>query len=95
MIITLNPTLTHIEDIPFPAVTICNMNRVKKSVINKLQNDSDEYKSAHRLCIKTWDDDVQVSTTNTWSEFKSTLLKVWIKIKKFQFLKSKKFKFRN
>lgn len=67
---------TNIGDIPFPAVTICNMNRVKRSVIQKFPNDSEEYSSAHRLCIGTLDNEVLVSKSNSWSEFKPILLKV-------------------
>lgn len=32
IIIGLNPVLTQIRDIPFPAVTICNMNQANKTI---------------------------------------------------------------
>lgn len=32
LIIGLNPVATEIKDIPFPAITICNMNQAKKSI---------------------------------------------------------------
>lgn len=35
-IISSNPQATQLQDIPFPAVTICNMNRAKNSVVQTI-----------------------------------------------------------
>lgn len=37
IIIGLNPVSTQIKDIPFPAVTICNMNQAKRSVAQHIK----------------------------------------------------------
>lgn len=42
VIIGLDPVSTNIKDIPFPAVTICNMNQVKKSFAEKLKTERDK-----------------------------------------------------
>ncbi|CAO1385548.1 unnamed protein product [Diamesa serratosioi] len=42
IIIGLNPVGTNIKDIPYPAVTICNMNQVKKSFADSLYEDRDK-----------------------------------------------------
>ncbi|GLH08174.1 Pickpocket protein 28, partial [Gryllus bimaculatus] len=36
MIVSLSPYATKITEIPFPAVTVCNMNRAKKSVVDEI-----------------------------------------------------------
>ena len=41
VIIGMNPTATDIKDFPFPAVTICNMNQVKRSFVNGLKAERD------------------------------------------------------
>lgn len=41
VIIGMNPTATDIKDFPFPAVTICNMNQVKRSFVNGLKTERD------------------------------------------------------
>ena len=42
IIIGLDPVATNIRDIPYPAVTICNMNQVKKSFADTLYDDRDK-----------------------------------------------------
>lgn len=42
VIIGLDPVSTQIKDIPFPAVTICNMNQVKRSFAESLKKESDK-----------------------------------------------------
>ena len=42
IIIGLDPSATNIKDIPFPAVTICNMNQVKKSFAKSLTAQRDK-----------------------------------------------------
>lgn len=41
VIIGLDPVSTEIKDIPFPAVTICNMNQVKKSFASSVKTQQD------------------------------------------------------
>lgn len=42
IIIGFDPVATNIKDIPYPAVTICNMNQVKKSFADTLNEDRDK-----------------------------------------------------
>lgn len=42
VIIGLDPVSTSIKDIPFPAVTICNMNQVKKNFAESLRSEKDK-----------------------------------------------------
>lgn len=37
IIIGLNPVATQIQDIPFPAVTICNMNQANRSIVQNIE----------------------------------------------------------
>lgn len=76
MIITVSPNATSIGDIPFPSVTICNMNRVQRSAIENLTVSSREYAIAHTMCMNTLDDEVLISETSSWPDFKKVLLKV-------------------
>lgn len=41
VIIGLDPVFTNIRDIPFPAVTICNMNQVRKDFVKGLKTERD------------------------------------------------------
>lgn len=38
VIITLSPTFTELSSLPFPAISICNMNQAKKSVAEDILN---------------------------------------------------------
>lgn len=76
MIITVSPNATSINAIPFPAITICNMNRVQRSLIENLTVTSREYAIAHTMCMNTLDDDILISETSSWPDFKKVLLKV-------------------
>lgn len=42
IIIGLDPVATAIKDIPFPAVTICNMNQVRKNFADGLKTETDK-----------------------------------------------------
>lgn len=61
-------------DIPFPAVTICDINRVRKSAIMDL-NPSD-HGIAHIMCMGTAEENEILSNSTSWPEFKRVLLKV-------------------
>ncbi|XP_055320679.1 pickpocket protein 28 [Sitodiplosis mosellana] len=50
IIITLNSETTSITQIPFPAVTICNMNQVRLSAIRDIPKDSNEFATVKSLC---------------------------------------------
>lgn len=74
MIISVSPTPTLITNIPFPAITVCNLNRVQKSAIEDL-NASDNG-IAHIMCMDTSQENKTLSYSTTWPEFKRVLLKV-------------------
>lgn len=74
MIISVSPIPTLITDIPFPAVTVCNLNRVPKSAImelNPLDNGI-----AHIVCMDTPQENKNLSYSTSWPEFKRVLLQV-------------------
>lgn len=76
MTITWNPEIVSIKDIPFPSVTVCNNNRVKKSAMENLTK-SDFY-LANKICKGTIDiteNDIKTEPT-AWPDFKKILLKV-------------------
>lgn len=79
VIIGLNAIATSISDIPFPAITICNMNQAKKSIVQHYQSGSNEYVLLQSVC-QQFDDfnisDVPPNFSGKWSTFKEFLLKV-------------------
>lgn len=73
VIIGVNPITTSLKDIPFPAVTICNMNKARKSVAYQILPYSREYFKLLSVCNK------QVVLNESYVEFKST----WVNFRKF------------
>ena len=71
---SFDSSVTHIYDVPFPAVTICNMNRVQKSraefVKNKLESEPNiekwkkEFIFIEEVCGIIDENAVEVNLTN-------------------------------
>lgn len=73
VIIGMDPVSTNIRDIPFPAVTICNMNQVKKSFVESLVEKKDKI-ILESICTQgdTLDDDTAIE--GKWSYVREFLL---------------------
>lgn len=72
----MNAAATTINDIPFPAVTICNMNQAKESIVRNISIGSDEDALLQSLCAKQVNfTDIKSNNTN-WTEFRKFLIKV-------------------
>ncbi len=78
MIITLNSMSTDIRTIPFPAVTVCNMNQAVKSVVNRMPRDSDDYALVQSVCSQSVDENVTNSKAAKWESFQRLLVDVMI-----------------
>ncbi|XP_037915033.1 pickpocket protein 28-like [Hermetia illucens] len=50
VIIGINPDLTYINEIPFPAITICNMNQALAGKVQNIKNGSTEFAMLRLLC---------------------------------------------
>lgn len=50
IIITLSSMPKSIKDIPFPAITVCNMNQVRKNMVLKIPKNSSEFSVIKSLC---------------------------------------------
>lgn len=61
IIITNNAVATPITDIPFPAVTICNMNQAQKSMVKDIQAGTMEDALLSSLCL---DSNIRLTTTD-------------------------------
>lgn len=57
IIIGLNAVATPISEFPFPAVTICNMNQARRSIVNGFSADSVEKALLQSLCRPQSDDE--------------------------------------
>lgn len=77
MIISLNPVAGSISDIPFPAVTICNMNQAKQSVVKNFEPGSTNNILLQSLCGSKHVNftSVKIDKTN-WPRFRKFLLEV-------------------
>lgn len=78
VIIALNSAATSLNDIPFPAVTICNMNQARKKIADRIRGGSFEDLLLESLCSMT---DVTPPNDTTpysgkWTEFRNFLLNV-------------------
>lgn len=76
VIIGFNPVSTPIMDIPFPAVTICNMNQARQSVVKTIRSGGYEQSFLESLCEKN----IYLNETNSratnWTQFRDFLVKV-------------------
>lgn len=67
---------TSISEFPFPAVTICNLNQVKKSKIEKVKEGTIESMLLKSLCQLSNDDEIMGDYQGKWSSFRNFLLNV-------------------
>lgn len=67
---------TSITEMPFPTVTVCNMNQARKSSIAKFATDSVEYSMIESLCSRSSDVTVNSSKPGKWIHFRKLLLDV-------------------
>lgn len=78
-IITINPRSTAIDEVPFPAVTICNMNQARRSVVKNFGNNSMRMAFLQNVCNLdggTSDALQQSNGTNLWTDFREFLIDV-------------------
>lgn len=76
VIITFSSTFTMITDLPFPAVTICNMNRAQISGVRQIDENSDEYSMVHSLCTRNLNNNITLHESTKWRTFRKVLLQV-------------------
>lgn len=58
------------------AVSICNMNRAMKNVVETMPRDSEEYALVQSLCVNAVGKNVKNSLAGKWSTFRKLLLSV-------------------
>lgn len=76
VIIGQNAVATPINEIPFPAVTICNMNQARKSVVQKIKSGGYEELFLESLCSTRINNNQTKSKSTNWTQFRNFLLKV-------------------
>lgn len=79
IIIGLNAVATSISDIPFPAVTICNMNQARKSYVRDIEENTINGALLQSLCQleeEGENTDMPANFTGKWSLFRKFLLEV-------------------
>lgn len=82
IIIGLNAVATPISDFPFPAVTVCNMNQARRSIVEGFGSNSIERALLQSLCGTDSTDTTQTSDavppdfTGSWNVFRQFLLDV-------------------
>ncbi|KAJ6633806.1 Pickpocket protein 28, partial [Pseudolycoriella hygida] len=76
VIIAQNAYATSIGEFPFPAVTICNLNQVKRSKVEYVQENTVESMLLTSLCQLRHDDDKTENFQGKWSTFRNFLLNV-------------------
>ncbi|XP_052565712.1 pickpocket protein 28 isoform X2 [Culex pipiens pallens] len=74
IIIGLNPIATHIRDIPFPAVTICNMNQARRAAAERMAPNSQEQSLLESICSLDGEFNVTNNFQGKWSVVKGLLL---------------------
>lgn len=77
VIITLNSKSREIGDLPFPAVTVCNMNQAQSSSVKKLNKNSDDYSILQSICTQAVDNEINNTKSGKWPAFRKILLKVF------------------
>lgn len=76
IIIAQNAYATSISEFPFPAVTICNLNQVKKSKIAHVQKGTVESMLVKSICQMTDDGEEVADYQGKWSTFRNFLINV-------------------
>lgn len=76
IIIGLNSALTPLNEIPFPAVTICNMNQARRSIAEKIIDNTMDNMLLESVC--NLDDQLNANQSNSfvgkWSQFRKFLI---------------------
>ncbi|CAD7084859.1 unnamed protein product [Hermetia illucens] len=73
VIITNSATSTYISEIPFPAVTICNMNQALKSKVSGLTEGTAAYSILQSLCNRA-DKTNTTTISSKWNDFQDFIL---------------------
>ncbi|KAM7349881.1 pickpocket protein 28-like isoform 1-T2 [Cochliomyia hominivorax] len=55
VIISMSSKATSIQNVPFPAVTFCNMNQVLASRVKDIEPDTPEYAMLQKICFQSYD----------------------------------------
>lgn len=76
VIIALNAVSTSVNDIPFPAVTICNMNQARQSVVQDFREGTVEDALLQSLCAKKVTFNGIRSNNTSWNVFQQFLVRV-------------------
>ncbi|XP_047999617.1 pickpocket protein 28 [Leguminivora glycinivorella] len=81
MIVSINPENMALQNLPFPAITVCNVNQAKKSVAERYKSDGDPVnkKLLESLCTTQEDTEIFVSDvaqSADWDYFRSFLINV-------------------
>lgn len=76
VIISLNAVSTQINEIPFPAVTICNMNQARESVVSKFEPGTVEDMLLQGLCNKPVNFTGTRAESTNWTRFRKFLIEV-------------------
>ncbi|XP_013167371.1 PREDICTED: sodium channel protein Nach-like, partial [Papilio xuthus] len=81
MIVSINPENMHLQDLPFPAITVCNVNQAKKSVAERYINtgNSLDKKLLNSLCGTQRDADIfedDIAESANWDYTRSFLINV-------------------
>lgn len=76
IIIALNAVATPVVDIPFPAVTICNMNQARESVVSSIVKGTAEDMLLQGLCNKPVNFTGTKSENTNWTKFREFLVRV-------------------
>lgn len=79
VIMTLSDRTTAIASIPFPAVTICNMNQARRSVVETFANGSDDAHLLRAVCRrdpKMANSGTALANQTGWSIFRRFLMRV-------------------
>lgn len=76
VIIALNAVATPVVDIPFPAVTICNMNQARESVVSSIVKGTAEDMLLQGLCNKPVNFTGTKAENTNWTKFRAFLVRV-------------------
>ncbi|XP_013189656.2 pickpocket protein 28 [Amyelois transitella] len=81
MIVSINPQNMPLEELPFPALTICNVNQAKKSVAERYLKSGDhvDKKLLQSLCVPQNDADIfedEIAESADWDHTRSFLINV-------------------
>lgn len=77
LIITLSSMQKSIRDIPFPAITVCNMNQVMNHTVITIPKNSSEFSVVKSLCRNGLSlENSTLPDSGTWPLYREVLLKV-------------------